>query len=327
MKGRILVLGGGWSGERPISLLSMQGVVPALRGRGWKVLACDLVPDGPLRTAPRATPAYAKRLPLSRLIPQCLAYRPRAVFLALHGPMGEDGRIQGLLDLAGIPYAGSDALSSALAMDKGLAKQLLAAAGIKVPDGLRLAKGQGLPARLPLPCVVKPVAQGSSLGITLARSRAQARLGLRAALRWDKEALIEPYIRGREFAVGVLGGRALPLVEIVPINEFYDYHSKYAEGGSRHLCPAPLPAAQSARLRVLGLKAHRVLGCRGFSRVDILLDRSGRAWVLEVNTLPGLTNVSLLPDAAKAAGLAYGQLLEEMIRASAGKGPWASTKG
>lgn len=307
------VIGGGWSGERAVSLRSQAGVVQALRERGWAVDAIDLLPE---RGRPRpAAPKGVAPVRLGALLPR-LRRRPGTVaFLCLHGPYGEDGRLQGLLEMAGLPFTGSGSLASALAMDKPLAKALVAAAGVRVPGGAALRRGQPLP---PLrgPVVVKPASQGSALGVTLARTRSQALAGLKAAWRLDPVALVEPWLRGRELTVGVLGGRALPVVEIRPRHAFYDYHSKYAPGGSRHLCPAPIPARAASQAQAAALKAHRALGCRAFSRSDFILDRAGRSWFLELNTLPGLTSVSLLPDAAKAAGLDYPQLLEAMLRHS-----------
>jgi len=329
-KTRVAVIGGGWSGERPISLLTLKGVCQALKGRGWDVDAVDLLPDRP---APRnatlrpATPAFAKGVRFSALLGRLRRRPGTAVFLALHGTGGEDGRIQGFLDLAGIPYTGSGQLASALAMDKALAKVVLKAAGVPVPGGWVLPRGQDS-ARTPiaLPAVVKPLAQGSALGVTIVRGRAQLKAALKQAWRWDTAALVEPYLAGRELTVGVLGDRALPVVEIVPQHAFYDFHSKYAKGGSRHLCPAPIPRATALKAQSLALRAHRALRCRAYSRTDLILGRTGRMRVLEVNTLPGLTTVSLLPDAARVAGLDYGELLEHMLDASLKEAAWPSTK-
>jgi D-alanine-D-alanine ligase len=185
-----------------------------------------------------------------------------------------------------------------------------------VVGGITLAKGQTPPKNLKLPVIIKPVAQGSTQGLTLVKKRAGVEKALREAWRWDPVALVEPYLAGREFTVGVLGSGALPVVEILPAHELYDFHSKYAEGGSRHLCPAPIPAALAVRMQAAALKAHRVLGCRAYSRTDLILGRSGSFKVLELNTLPGLTSVSLLPDAARSVGLGYGKLLEAMLQHS-----------
>ncbi len=322
----VVVLGGGWSGERPISLLSMRGVVKALRGRGWHVRAFDLLPEGPLRMAPLASPAGVGRLKFGRLVPTLTRLKPHIVFLAMHGPIGEDGRLQGVLDLAGLPYTGSGALTSALAMDKALAKQILRQAGVRVPDGFLMRRGQPLPKGIKYPVFCKPLSQGSSLGVTLCENVAGLKTGLRSAWHWEDQALVEPCIRGRELAVSILGGRALPIVEITPEHAFYDFHSKYAQGGSRHQCPAQLTPAQTKQVQAIGLAAHQALGCKGFSRVDVILDKNNKAWVLEVNTLPGLTDVSLLPDAARAAGMDYATLLERVMALSLKEPLWRSTK-
>ena len=322
-KFRLAVVGGGWSGERPISLLTMKGVFDTLKRRGWELDAIDLLPD---HANPRpATPAFAQGVRLSALLGRLRRHKTKTVFLALHGTGGEDGRIQGLLDLADIAYTGSGVLSSALAMDKDLAKVVLRAAGVPVPGGTLVPRGRSV-SGIALPAVVKPLAQGSALGVTIARTSVQLRRGLTQAWRWDSAALVEPYLVGRELTVGVLGGKALPVVEIVPEHAFYDFHSKYAQGGSRHLCPAPITPATARKAQVLALRSHRALRCRAYSRTDLILGRSGRMHVLEVNTLPGLTSVSLLPDAAKVAGMDYGVLLETMVHESMREAAWPSTK-
>jgi D-alanine-D-alanine ligase len=320
----VAVLGGGWSGERSISLRSMDGVFHALKERGWDVRALDLLPDA---GAPKpAGPAWARGVRLSALATELRRKKGTVAFLALHGPGGEDGRLQGFLELAGLPFTGSGALASALAMDKAVAKQLLKDAGVPVPGGLVLRRGASLPPTLRLPVIIKPVAQGSTQGLSLAKTRSAAIAGLAKAWRWDTVALVEPYLVGRELTVGVLGHSALPIVEILPTRQLYDFHSKYAPGGSRHLCPAPLAPSLAVKIQAAALRAHRVLGCRAYSRTDVILGRGGRFQVLELNTLPGLTSVSLLPDAAKAAGLGYGELLEAMLHTSLSEGPWRSTK-
>lgn len=320
----VAVVGGGWSGERSISLRSMDGVYHALKEHGWDVRAIDLLPDA--GKPKHASPSWAKKVRLSGL-PRALRQKKGTVaFLVLHGPGGEDGRLQGLLDLAGIPYTGSGALASALAMDKAVAKALMAVAGVPVPGGIALKRGQALPTKLKYPVFIKPVAQGSALGVSPAKNPSQARKALQQAWRWDEVALVEPYLKGRELTVAVLGTSALPVVEIVPEHAFYDFHSKYAAGGSRHLCPAPLSAAVTIKAQAAALKAHRALGCRGFSRSDLIVDARGKLHLLEVNTLPGLTSVSLLPDAAKAIGMGYAELLEAMLELSLSEGPWRSTK-
>lgn len=321
----VAVLGGGWSGERAISLRSAQGVAAALKERGWAVDALDLWPDQGRPQGPSPRGFVAVRL--SGLLKR-LRRRPGTVaLLALHGPGGEDGRLQGLLDLGGVRYSGSGALASAVAMDKALAKTVLRAAGVPVPGGGVAERGGKAP-KLALPLVVKPVAQGSSLGMSIARKPKDVPLALALAWRWDRQALLEPLLQGRELTVGVLGDRALPVVEILPQHAFYDFHSKYAAGGSRHLCPAPLSARTAAAAQALALRSHTALGCRAYSRTDMILGPGSRGTltVLEVNTLPGMTSVSLLPEAARAAGLGYGQLLEAMLHESLKEPAWPSTK-
>jgi D-alanine-D-alanine ligase len=243
------------------------------------------------------------------------AWKPGVVFLALHGTGGEDGWVQGLLDLAGLAYTGSGCKASAVAMDKALSKQLFERAGIPTPAWSLAPRDPRRAVKAPGPLIVKPAEQGSAVGVSLVRDAAGFRKALKAAGAFGP-VLVERFIPGRELTVGVLGRRALPVVEIVPKNEFYDWESKYALGGSRHLCPAPLPRAIALKAQQLSLAAHAALGCRGYSRADLRLDPKGGLWMLEVNTLPGMTRVSLLPDAAKADGMGFEELLQAMVRES-----------
>jgi D-alanine-D-alanine ligase len=311
---KIAVIAGGWSGERPISLISGQSVFKALRQGKLPCLAYDLVPDAALKVKPTASPSWARRVALRNLVTQLRRDKVKVCLICLHGPGGEDGKIQGLLDLAGIAYTGSGQRASAVAMHKGTAKRLFRDRGLPTPDWVTAFKGRKAPA-FSQPCVVKPTEQGSALGISIVKKRSGIPKALREAFRWGGEALIERYIPGRELTVAVLGDRALPVVEIIPQKaDFYDFASKYDEGGSRHLCPAPIPSAQARRAQALALAAHHVLGCQGYSRVDMMLDGRGGLWILELNSLPGMTPVSLMPDAARAAGYSYLALLKEMLR-------------
>ncbi len=241
------------------------------------------------------------------------------VLIALHGTWGEDGRIQGLLDTLGIPYTGSGVLASALAMDKVMAKTVLAASGLDVPRGVvaRSAEGADFEAarRIGLPAFVKPVAGGSSVGAAIVRRDADLAPAIADALRYDDRALVEEYLVGRELTVAVIGNdelTPLPVIEIVTKREFFDYRAKYDAGASEEICPAPIPDEVATRAQALAVKAHVALGCRGMSRTDFVWS-GDRMATLEVNTIPGMTANSLMPRAAKAAGIPFGDLLTRFI--------------
>ncbi|HEV2284186.1 MAG TPA: D-alanine--D-alanine ligase [bacterium] len=252
------------------------------------------------------------------------------VFIALHGPYGEDGTVQGLLELLGIPYTGSGVLASALAMDKLRSRQVLQASGLPVPAWILLDAAQWPAGRAELarrvgrdlgyPCVVKPNAQGSSIGVTIAGEESALDAAVEEALGYGNVVLIEEYLRGIELTCGILEDpdtgvpQVLPVIEIVPKREFFTYEAKY-QGASEEICPARIPGAAAAKARDLALRAHQVLGCEGFSRVDLFLCGTDVV-VLEVNTIPGLTEGSLIPLAAHAAGIEYPELLNRMIAAA-----------
>jgi D-alanine-D-alanine ligase len=270
--------------------------------------------------------AAAATLPATEaIVPAGGSARIDVAFLALHGPYGEDGTIQGLLDLLGIPYVGSGTLASALAMDKVMAKKVLAAEGVPVPRGIAVeaATFRGDPdgvardvAAAVMPAVVKPSRQGSSIGMTLVDEPAAMQAALEEALRFDTQAVVEERLRGAEITVGVVGNRelqALPVVEIVPKRAFFDYRAKYDPGLSDEICPARIPAEAAQAAQALAVRTHRALGCRGLSRTDMILTEAGPV-VLELNTMPGMTVNSLLPKAAKAAGIPFGELLDRLVR-------------
>jgi D-alanine-D-alanine ligase len=245
-------------------------------------------------------------------------------FLALHGPYGEDGTIQGLLELIGIPYVGSGVLASALAMDKVMAKKVLEGDGVTTPRGLVVERtrfradpqGEATRAASFLPAVIKPVREGSSIGMTLVHKADEMRAALSDALACDVRALVEERVIGTELTVGVLGNRqlaALPVVEIVSKREFFDYRAKYDPTLSEEICPARIPESVAKAAQDVALRAHRALGCRGVSRVDMIKSDAGLV-VLEVNTLPGMTINSLLPKAARAAGIAFPELLHRLVQ-------------
>ncbi len=297
---RVVVLLGGWSAEREVSLSSGRGVAAALRELGHEVHEVDAARD------PRGL--------LAALEP-----RPEIVFNALHGRGGEDGHVQALLDLAGIPYTHSGMLASALAMDKPMAKAVFAAAGLPVIDGM-VATREAIVAGgvMPAPYVVKPTNEGSSVGVIIVRQGENRAI---AADEVREEMLVERFVPGRELTVAVMGDRALPVIEIVARGTWYDYDSKYSTGGSEHLCPAPIHPESAAEAGRVALAAHRALGCRGVSRADLRYDDTegepGRLWLMEVNTQPGMTPTSLVPDAARAVGIDYTALVAWMVEHAA----------
>jgi D-alanine-D-alanine ligase len=302
LKGLALgVLYGGPSAERPISLDSGKNVAQALSLAGHDVHRVVL--DGSFT----AKDAGALGIDLA--------------FLALHGEFGEDGRIQGILEAAEIPYTGSGVDASSMAFDKIVAKRIFERRSIRTPAWMSLdvaemsAPGALEGLYLVPPLVAKPATGGSSLGVSIVRDAEQVRSALTKASEYADSVLIERYIPGRELTVGVLGETALPVAEIVKLKagcDFYDYSAKYSEGTSI-LCPAELEPAVAEKVQALALAAHRALGCRDVSRTDIILDAAGTPWVLEVNTLPGLTSHSLLPRAANAAGIGFTQLCERLL--------------
>ena len=302
---RVAVLKGGRSLERKVSLRSGAQVQDALQRLGHEVLAVDVGPE---------------------LIAQLLAAKPDAAFIALHGREGEDGTVQGLLEAIGLPYTGSGAAACMCCTDKALAKQLMLAAGIPTPDfsflretsikelGAAAALG-AVEARLGFPEVVKPAVGGSALGVKFARSGDELPGALVGAFSYDRTVLIERYVKGRDLAVSILGAEALPVVEAVPREEdFYDYESRYEIGMTTFVCPAELPAETSRRAQELALQVYALLGCHGVARVDLMLEQDGgELWVLEINVVPGLTETSLLPQAADAAGIGFDELVERML--------------
>ncbi len=297
---RIAVLYGGVSAEREVSLASGAQVIAALREAGFAVTPIEVGADLAAVLA-ALTPA------------------PDAVFNALHGRFGEDGAIQGVLDWLGIPYTHSGVRASSLAMDKTAAKTVFTAAGLAVPRGLLVAR-EALAAAdpLPLPYVIKPAGEGSSVGVEIVRAGDNRRAEIARAWRYGPVALVEEYIPGRELTVGVMGETALAVTEIIAAaGAFYDYDSKYAPGGSRHVIPAGVHPATYARALEMALAAHRALGCRGASRADFRYDDTGgepgRLVLLEVNTQPGLTPTSLLPEQAAHRGIDFPALCAWMV--------------
>jgi D-alanine-D-alanine ligase len=237
------------------------------------------------------------------------------VFLALHGGAGEDGRMQAMLDLAGLAYTGSNHIASAAAMDKDMAKRLFRSVGVPTADWLMSpVTADEVVQRLRWPVVVKPSKQGSTVGLTVVRDPSKLATALETAHRFDSEVMIEQFIPGREFTVGILDGLALPVGEIIVPGEVFDYQSKYQAGGAREVFPADIPAAEATVMQDYALRAHRVLKLGSYSRVDFRRDSAGKFWCLEANSLPGMTATSLLPQAAKAAGIEFPELLHRICQ-------------
>ncbi len=281
---RIAVLMGGPSAEREVSRQSGRMVTEALRPTGAAVV--PVVVDGPEFALPTSTDV---------------------AFIALHGTFGEDGQVQRILEKRGVTYTGSDSEASARAFDKGIAKEHFAAGRIPTPAVFTD------PSRVKFPAVVKPARQGSSVGITIVRDQAELTAACTKARSYDQRLVIEEFIRGRELTVGVLGRRELPVVEIRTESGFFGYREKYTAGAAEEIVPAPLDSAVAVKAQRLARLAHERLGCRDFSRVDLMLNDRGELFVLEVNTIPGLTANSLLPKAAKAAGLSMSDLCVRMV--------------
>ena len=326
---KVAVLMGGNTSEREISLRTGHGMAQALRRLGHEVLAVDaangrLLAAGDEERAPAPDAAIVPAGPAA-LVSAAAIHEAEVVLIALHGGGGENGKLQALLDLAGKPYTGSGVMASALAMNKAMSKRVFQQAGIPTPPWLlveaegplaaALLAGQLPPAvaTLGLPLVVKPNEEGSSVGLSIVREQAGMAEAFREAVRYGHEILLEQYIEGRELTVTLMGERVLPIVEIRPKSGFYDYESKYTAGRSDYFCPADLPEALAERVRSLGVAAARALDCRGVSRVDFRLDPHDVPWCLEVNTIPGMTPTSLVPMAAKAAGMSYEQVVQRML--------------
>lgn len=302
-KMRLALIAGGKSSEREVSLKSGDQVYKALDKNKYDIRRYDPLSD------------------LERLVGE--APELDAALIIMHGRGGEDGTVQGLLDLLGVPYQGSKVLASALAMNKELSKTLYQLAGLRVPRALAFTSQTApspkeIAATLGLPVVIKPVNEGSSIGVTIARTQEELAAGLKGAFGYDYRVLVEEFIAGTEVTGGVLGNdspQALPLVEIVPSSDyiFFDYEAKYKPGATTEICPARLNLELSQTAQQCALTAHQALGCRGYSRTDMRI-RDGEVYVLETNTIPGMTATSLFPQAAQAAGLEFPALLDTLIQ-------------
>jgi D-alanine-D-alanine ligase len=297
----VAVLHGGVSAEREVSLATGVQVIAALRQAGFEVTSIEVGQD------------------LAAVITALQAAKPDAVFNALHGRFGEDGCIQGVLDWMGLPYTHSGVRASSLAMDKAAAKAAFAAAGIPVAQS-RIVSPEELEAEdpLPRPYVVKPVNEGSSVGVEILREGDNRRAEIARRWKFDRRIMAEAFIPGRELTVAVMGDRPLEVTEIATGNVFYDYEAKYADGGSRHTLPAPVHPSVREQAMEIALRAHQALGCRGVSRADLRYDDTagepGRLYLLEVNTQPGMTRTSLVPEQAAHVGIPFPDLCAWMVR-------------
>lgn len=344
---KIVVLAGGLSTERDVSFKTGEMVTKALRENGHQVILLDVfmgysdkeedltgifdraeavsvkvaaIPE----TAPDLEKVKAQRKDQSdnffgpNVIELCRM--ADIVFMALHGENGENGKIQAAFDLFGIRYTGTGYLGSALAMNKGMAKQLFLENGIPTPRGTSLKRGEDAAkietCGIHFPCVVKPCSGGSSIGVSIVHDKAEYEQALKEAFRWENELVIEEYVKGREFSVGVIDFQALPIIEIAPVEGFYDYKNKYKAGSTVETCPAELSEQITKEMQGYAEKVAEVLGLNTYSRTDFLLDAEDHIFCLEVNTLPGMTPTSLLPQEAKVTGVDFNQLCEKLIESS-----------
>ena len=344
---RIVVLAGGLSTERDVSLSSGAGICRTLRERGHEAFLLDVymgfpydkerleevftlpnagleIAEGIKTTEPDLAKVKASREDQSDcfLGPNVVEICRLAdvVFMALHGDVGENGKLQATFDILGIKYTGPNYLGSALAMDKGIAKQIFKTAGVPTPLGTALKKEKKDIALaelgLSLPVVIKPCSGGSSIGVYIVDTEDAYREAIEKSFTYEDEVVIEPYIKGREFAVGIIDGKALPVIEIIPKTGFFDYANKYQAGCTQEICPAPIPDEVAERMQRATELAFKALKLDVYSRADFLLNDKGDIFCLEVNTLPGMTATSLLPQEAKVAGIEYGELCELIIEKS-----------
>ncbi len=337
---KIVVLAGGISTEREVSIVSGTQVCRALRSRGHQAILVDVF-CGLAEAQPET--AFEEEYDLKHAVAYIEAFNDRledmkgrreffgpgvlelcraadTVFMALHGENGENGKIQAAFDLLGIRYTGSGYLGSALAMDKELAKQIFRECHVPTPAGIVLRRNE---VRLPaaengvgLPCVVKPSCGGSSVGVSIAHTEEEYRQALEDGFCYEDVMIVERYIKGREFSVGVVDGVVYPVIEIAPIQGFYDYTNKYQAGSTVETCPAELPEELTLRMQDYALQAYRALRLESYGRIDVMMDEENNMYCLEANTLPGMTPTSLLPQEAAALGMDFAALCEKLIQVS-----------
>ncbi len=335
---RVVVLAGGTSTERDVSLSSGSMIYKALKKNGHQAMMLDVylgyeddITDifekdidwaaqiGAVSDqAPdlEAVKAMRKDGGKSFFGPNVLdiCSQADAVFMALHGANGEDGKIQACFELMGIPYTGTDYVSSAMAMDKGIAKDIFRAHNIPTPEGIRLKAGEKEERRIPYPCIVKACCGGSSVGVCIAHNDEEYEKAKAEAFRYDGEVVIEQYIKGREFSVGVMDGKALPVIEIAPKQGFYDYKNKYQAGSTVETCPAQVSEEKSQKMQRVAEDVYRALRMKNYARMDFMMSTDGEIYCLEANTLPGMTPTSLLPQEAAAVGISFEQLCEKILQ-------------
>lgn len=337
---KVIVLAGGTSTERDVSLTSGSMIYKALKKKGHKAvlvdvyLGLDCETDGIFERDvdwAKDIQAIEEQNPDLEAVknmrpdgdrnffgPNVLALcrEADAVFMALHGANGEDGKIQACFELLGIPYTGTDFVSAAISMDKGITKDIFAAHGIPTPTGFRLKKGERetqVGMQPSFPCIVKASCGGSSVGVCIARDEKEYIQALAEAFRYDDEVVVEQYIEGREFSVGVMDGKALPVIEIAPKQGFYDYKNKYQAGSTVETCPADLNAADTSRMQEMAEQVFEALRMKNYARMDFMMSESGEIYCLEANALPGMTPTSLLPQEAAAMGISFEDLCEKIL--------------
>lgn len=335
---KVVVLAGGTSTERDVSLVSGSMIYKALKKNGHQAILLDvyLGYDGDVDNIFEADVDWAAQISaVSENNPDLEAIKAlradgdknffgpnvlhlcqsaNAVFMALHGANGEDGKIQACFELMGIPYTGTDAVSSAMAMDKGITKDIFCAYNIPTPVGIRLKRGEKEQRKVPYPCIVKACCGGSSVGVCIAHDDTEYEAAKAEAFRYDDEVVIEQYIKGREFSVGVMDGKALPVIEIAPKQGFYDYKNKYQAGSTVETCPAELSAEKTAEMQCVAEQVYQALRLKNYARMDFMMNEDGELFCLEANTLPGMTPTSLLPQEAAAVGISFEELCEKILQ-------------
>lgn len=334
---KVVVLAGGTSTERDVSLSTGSMIYKALKKNGHQAILLDVYlgyegdtediferdtdwafqigavseqnPD--LEAVKAHRPDGAKNFFGPNVLSLCQS--ADAVFMALHGANGEDGKIQACFELMGIPYTGTDFVSSAMAMDKGITKDIFKAHNIPTPAGIRLQEGETEAEKVPYPCIVKACCGGSSVGVCVAHNDEEYEMAKKEAFRYDKEVVVEQYIEGREFSVGVMDGKALPIIEIAPKQGFYDYKNKYQAGSTVETCPADLSKEKTEEMQSIAERVFRALRLKNYARMDFMMGKDGSLYCLEANTLPGMTPTSLLPQEAAVIGISFEELCEKIL--------------